>query len=359
MKFFPDDNVWYQPINHLPVDQHSDKWLANIGRNANLHPDFGSGKYEGKEMGIPLNIYATRADVPAWKEFTFLYADQSDHVLYPFGKIEEGTDQHLCVLIQDEGIIYELFLCDWDAGKAGSGAVFRNNNERRPWGWTSADAAGLPIIPGLVRYDEVAAGYINHAIRFTLEKTWGVDLNKMASHWTSGKNGELMVPTPEGAMRPGMGARFRLKADFDISGFHPFLHPILIAMKTFGLALADNGSNMFFSGVPDERWDNNILGQLKRIKAASFEAVDATGQGLTKESYAVVGAVSVQDPVTAPVPAPKPKTVKEDLVIDQETVEIKMQSKDLMKIIDSYIDLREKVNVMAKQIDELFKRYMV
>jgi hypothetical protein len=335
MRFFPDDNAWYQEIDHLPVNEHSEKWVANIGRNANLHADFASGKWEGKEIGIPLNVYKTRADVPAWKEFSFWYAGESDHVLYPFGKVEEGSDRHLIVWIEDEGLIFEVFDCDWGAGKAGSGAVFRNNNERRKWGDTSADAAGLCVIAGLVRYEEVLAGYVDHAIRFTVEKTWGVDLGLMASHWTSGNNGELMAPTQDGAMQPGLGARFRLKADFDISSFHPFLHPILTAMKTFGIVLADNGSNWFISGVPDERWDNDILAQLKRIKGVSFEAVDCVPLGLTKESYAV-----------------KPQNV----VAEIKPRKVVPSSDDAT---DKILILSDKIELMARQIDDLHKRYMV
>jgi hypothetical protein len=361
MKMFPDDNVWNVPVNNLPVNKHSQAWVNNMGGNGNLHPDFACALDQGKRIGIPLTIYKKHADVKEWKLFKFLYSPESDHVSYPIGAIEDGSDRHLIVYIEDENKLYELFNTNWEAGTADSGAVFDGNtNARRPWGWTSADAAGLPVGAGLVCYDDVAAGFIGHAIRFTANKTYGVDESLTASHWTSGPDGRLMTPTPEGFMQPGLGARFRLKADFDISGFDPFLLPILVAMKVYGIILADNGSDWYISGCPDERWNDDILAQLKKIKGRDFEVVDCRPLGLTKESYAAVGIAAQNEQSELPINAGSAGGVGNEVNdASEDFIEIKISAKVVLQIIGSHFDMKAKVDKLSRQIDELYKRYMV
>ncbi|MEI8208611.1 MAG: hypothetical protein WCG16_05370 [Methylococcales bacterium] len=278
-ELFPSDNVWNTPIDKLPVHPYSNEWVANIGRGATIHPDFGS-KWDGNDIGIPYNIVKA-THIPK-HSITFLYNSESDIGPYPIGinpNIESGSDHHLIILDIDTCKLYELFDAsyqnDW---KASSGAIWDlKSNAMRPVGWTSADAAGLPILPGLIRYDEVASGVINHAIRFVVEKTdsyiWP------GSHLTKGKPNQL------NQFQPPLGARFRLKSSFDISGFDPNMQVILKAMKIYGLILADNGGNWFISGVPDERWDNDALAAVfKRLKGNEFDVVDESCLMVDSES---------------------------------------------------------------------------
>jgi hypothetical protein len=217
---------------------------------------------------------------------TFDYDDESDPGPYPIppdAPIEGGPDsdgdRHVLVLDRDNCVLYEM----WDSWPqpdgswhAGSGAVFDlDSYDLRPDGWTSADAAGLPILPGLVRYDEVAAGEIRHAIRFTARQTNGDYYVWPARHKASSLSGSQYPP---------MGQRFRLKDEFDISGFSPEVQVILQAMKTYGIILADNGSNWFISGVPDERWDNDVLRELKQVHGSDFEAVDVSSLTIDPDS---------------------------------------------------------------------------
>ncbi len=267
-ELFPRNNIWNTPIDKLPVHPYSNEWIGNIGRGTSIHADFGS-KWEGNDLGIPYNI--VKANHVHKYNINFLYSNESDIGPYPIdpnSSIEYGVDHHLITLDIDTCKLYELYDASYENGwKASSGAIWDlKSNAMRPPGWTSADAAGLAILPGLVRYDEVASGVINHALRFVVEKTdsyiWP------ASHLTKGK------PNQPSQYQPPLGARFRLKSSFDISGFDSNIQVILKAMKTYGLILADNGSNWFISGVPDERWNNDALSVFKHLKGNEFEAVD-------------------------------------------------------------------------------------
>jgi len=206
----------------------------------------------------------------------FLYDDESDPGPYPIppnppieGNPDGDGDRHILIVDQDNCLLYELYAAheESDGWYAGSGAIFDlHDYVLRPDGWTSADAAGLAILPGLVRYEEIAAGEIKHAIRFTVEQT------QRAYVWHARHYASSLT----GSQYPPMGQRFRLKASFDITGFSPEVQVILQAMKTYGLILADNGSNWFISGAPDERWDNDILRELRQVEGINFEAVDVS-----------------------------------------------------------------------------------
>jgi len=279
---FPADNVWNTPIDHLPVDSNSTAYISSIGANAGLHPDFGT-VWEGAPIGIPYNIVpGTQPKV----DITFDYSDESDPGPYPIppdAEIEGGDefsgDRHVLVLDEDNCILYETFYA-WPQPDgswwAGSGAVYDlHSNALRPSGWTSADAAGLPILPGLVRYDEVASGEITHALRFTVQRT------RKAFIWPARHYASSLTSTNY----PPMGQRFRLKAGFDISGFSPEVQVILRALKKYGMILADNGSNWYISGVPDSRWDDDTLvGELKLVKGSDFEAVDVSSLMVSPDS---------------------------------------------------------------------------
>jgi hypothetical protein len=271
---FPADNVWNVPVDALPIDPNSAAYVATIGANSYLHPDFGSGTWEGSPIGIPyVDVPGTQPRVAV----TFDYADESDPGPYPIpanAPIEGGPDsdgdRHVLVVDRDNCLLYELFYAFPQADgswHAGSGAVFDLNvNALRPAGWTSADAAGLPILPGLIHYDEVAEGEIRHAVRVTAPQT-RKEYVWPARHYASNLTG---------ARYPPMGQRFRLKADCDISGFSLEVQVILRALKKYGMILADNGAPWFISGVPDERWDNDVLHELRQVHGSDFEAVDVS-----------------------------------------------------------------------------------
>jgi hypothetical protein len=269
---FPSDHVWNVPVDTLPVDVNSAAYVDTIGCDTGLHPDFGSGTWQGSPIGIPfVTVPGTQPPVSV----AFDYDDESDPGPYPIppdapveGGPESTGDRHVLVLDRDSCVLYEMFYA-WPqpdgSWHAGSGAVFDlDSYQLRPETWTSADAAGLPILPGLVRYDEVASGEIGHAIRFTAEQT------RRAYVWPARHYASHLT----GAQYPPMGQRFRLKGSVDISGFSRDVQVILEAMKTYGIILADNGSNWFISGVPDERWDNDVLRELKQVHGSDFEAVD-------------------------------------------------------------------------------------
>jgi len=271
--------VWNARVDTLPVDPNSDLYIDTIGADDPVHPDFGSGDWppgSGAPIGIPY-VAVPGGQSPVEIVFTE-YGNESDPGPYPVATnapIEGGPnsdgDRHVLVVEQDGCILYELYHAypqadgSWEAG---SGAVFDLwSNALRPAGWTSADAAGLPILAGLVRYDEVAGGEIRHALRFTAPQTRREYLWP-ARHYASDLTG------PE---YPPMGQRFRLRADFDLSGFSPEVQVILQAMKRYGLILADNGSSWYISGAPDERWDNDMLvGELGQVQGSDFEAVDGS-----------------------------------------------------------------------------------
>lgn len=272
---FPADNIWNSPIDTLPVDPNSDAYLASIGLDTGLHPDFGSGLYDGQPFGIPF------VRVPASQpliEITFDVPEESDPGPYPIppdAPIEGGScadgDRHIIVIQEETCTLYELFYATPQPGgtwTASSGARFDlTANTLRPDTWTSADAAGLPILPGLVRYEEIEAGVIPHALRFTASLT-------QASYVWPARHKASDTTDPN---VPPMGQRFRLKADVDLSGFSPTNQIILTALKTYGMFLADNGSDWYLSGTPDDRWNNDDLHELQeRITGTNFEAVDTS-----------------------------------------------------------------------------------
>lgn len=282
---FPPDNIWDVSIDDLPVHPNSAAMIDTIGRDRNFHPDFGSGIWppeDGGPIGIPYVIVpGNQPKVP----ISFYYPDESDPGPYPIPPnppIEGGPnsdgDRHILVLDKDNCLLYEVYDAYPQADgswAAGSGAIYDlNSHALRPEGWTSADAAGLPILPGLVRYDEVMSGQINHAIRFTAPETRRAYVWP-ARHYASDLTGEQYPP---------MGQRFRLRADFDISGYAPEVQVILRAMQKYGIILADNGSPWYLSGVPDERWDNDILRQLRQLTGDDFEAVDVSSLMIDRNS---------------------------------------------------------------------------
>jgi hypothetical protein len=275
---FPADNIWNQRIDDLPVDAHSGAYIATIGASATLHADFGSGVWppgSNSPIGIPyVEVSSGQADVAI--HYT-AYGDESDPGPWPVpsnAPIEGGADstgdRHVIVLDRGDCMLYEMFDASRnadDSWSAASGAAYDlSSNALRPDGWTSADAAGLPIFPGLVTYDEVESGEITHAVRFTASQT------RNAHVWPARHD----ASSNTGSQYPPMGQRFRLKADFDISGYSPEIQVILTAMKRYGLILADNGASWFISGAPDARWDNDMLHEWDDIPGSAFEAVDVS-----------------------------------------------------------------------------------
>ena len=263
---FPATNVWNERVDGLPVATNSGTMITTIGTDEDLHPDFG--EYLG--YGIPINVVGTSTPRST---VGFDYDDESDHVSYPIPpgpRMEGGGDRHILMWDVDACRLYELFAAERVGGQwyAGSGATWDlESNALRPDGWTSADAAGLPVLPGLVRYEEVARGSIDHAIRFTAPQTRDAHLYPARHHAGDGN----------GTWLPPMGLRVRLKADFDIDGFGPQAQVILTAMKEYGMILADNGSPWFFSGSSDIRWDDDQLNDLKSLRGSDFEVVNTSG----------------------------------------------------------------------------------
>ena len=270
---FPASSPWNERVDTLPVAANSAQLIASIGLNAGLHADFGSGLWDGGPIGIPFDV-VSRATPRS--RVSFDYADESDRVRYPIPKavhVEGGPaatgDRHALLLDRDACRLYELYDLTRRAGSwhAGSGAVWNlRSNALRPAGWTSADAAGLPIFPGLARYDEVARGVIDHALRFTAPRTRRAYVYP-ARHFAS--------PSDDPALPP-MGLRVRLKASVDISGFPPQARVVLRALKTYGMILADNGSPWYVSGAPSPGWSNDDLHSLGRITGSMLEVVDTT-----------------------------------------------------------------------------------
>ena len=272
MRLLPDDSPWHRDISRDRVDPNSRKILTRIGLDKPLRADFGT-EYEGAPMGIQYVVVAgNQKKVPITFNEAGEESDPGPYPVPPNAPIEGGPkgtgDRHVLVLDRDNWVLYELFnaLPDGSGWKAGSGSIWDlKQNQVRPAGWTSADAAGLPILPGLVRHDEaVGKNAIEHALRFTLAKTRRAYVPP-ASHWASKAHDDDLAP---------MGMRVRLKADFDISGFAPEVQAILRALKTYGMILADNGSDNFISGAPDKRWNVDTLRQLMRVKTRDLEVVE-------------------------------------------------------------------------------------
>jgi hypothetical protein len=278
---FPADNPWNTDISSAPVDTNSSVLISSIGLSAGLHPDFGSGLYAGGPIGIPY-VVVTR-DQPSVSIQFVSYGDESDPGPYPVpinapieGQQADGSafggDRHVLVIDRDANRLYELanaYPQSNGTWQASCGAIFHlDSNNVRPTGqpgWTSADAAGLPIFPGLVRYEEAANGAIRHALRFTVSSTRRAYVPP-ATHWASSNTGPNLPP---------MGMRVRLKSSYVIpANFSAESKAILQALKTYGMFVADNGSNWFISGAPDPRWDNDALvSELGSVKGSNFEVV--------------------------------------------------------------------------------------
>lgn len=270
---FPADNYWNTDIRSLPLHPRSATWLSNMSPDRRLHPDFGPNYESGPDYGIPITVVGRdhrRVRV------RFDYADESDHVRYPFGRdtrIEGGRnsagDKHAIVVRKGTCRLYETWNTRVRNGRwrAGSGATWSlDSNRLRPDGWTSADAAGLPILPGLLRWKEVKAGHVGHAIRFTTNVTSRHHL------WPARHD----AGSTDSWNYPPMGARFRMKASFDASGYGPRARTVIAAMKAYGLVLADNGSPWYFTGERNRNWPPGLIAQLKQIPASAFEAVDTS-----------------------------------------------------------------------------------
>jgi hypothetical protein len=269
---FASDNLWNTDISSAPVDANSAAIINFIGPSIGLHPDFGSGQYQGSNIGIPY-VVVGGSQAEATINFS-AYGDESDPgpMPVPANAAIEGDpnpgngDRHVLVLDNNNCFLYELYSAypnsdgSWNAGSAAVWDLL--SNEQRPWTWTSADAAGLPIFPGLVRYDEVAAGQIQHALRFTLPDSKAA-FTPPASHWAATSSSS---PIP-------MGMRLRLKAGYDVSSFSPSVQVILTALKKYGMIMADNGSAMYLSGAPDSHWNNDDLHSLGQVTASAFEVV--------------------------------------------------------------------------------------
>ncbi len=268
---FPKTSPWNQRVDRLPVAANSDAIVASIGVDDHVHADFGSGLWEGGPIGIPITVVGRGQKR---SRVSFEYADESDRGPYPIPsnvKIEGGRqsdgDRHALIVDRDACRLYELFALYPTAGggwRAGSGAIWNlRSNRLRPAGWTSADAAGLPILPGLARYDEVARGTIDHALRFTVRRSRRAYVHP-ARHYASDSNDANLPP---------MGLRLRLKASYPTRGFPRQARVVLEALKRYGMLVADNGSDWYISGAPDPRWSNEQLHTLHRVPGSAFEVV--------------------------------------------------------------------------------------
>ena len=272
---FPPNNPWNQRVDSLPVASNSDTIIRSIGASGGLHPDFGSGLYDGAPIGIP---YTTVKRSQPRVRVSFDYSDESDKGPYPIPRnapIEGGRnsdgDRHVIVVDRGECKLYELYAAYPKNGgaswHAGSGAIWSlKSNKLRPAGWTSADAAGLPILPGLARWSDIQKGGIDHALRFTADRTRKAYIYP-ARHYASSLTDMSL---------PAMGQRLRLKARFDVSGFPPQARAVLTALKRYGMILADNGSSWYITGAPDRHWNNDDLHSLGRVKGSDFEVVDTS-----------------------------------------------------------------------------------
>jgi hypothetical protein len=301
---FPASSLWNTDISSAPIDPNSAALVNFIGPSVGLHPDFGSGEYNGSIIGIPYQVVDS-TESPVTINFT-AYGGESDPGPMPIplnapieGDPNPSGDQHVLILDNANCWLYELFSAQpsgssWNAGSA---AVWDlTANEQRPYTWTSADAAGLAIFPGLARYDEVAAGAINHALRFTLQNSIAA-FTPPASHWAATSTSANAAP---------MGMRLRLKASFDISSYSATNQVLLTAMKKYGLIMADNGSNMYVSGDPDSRWDNDDLHNLGGVTASDFDVIEMNP--IYTQANVPTGAAPVISSFTASSPSVSPGT---------------------------------------------------
>jgi hypothetical protein len=263
-RIFPANNIWNTRVDGLPVDPNSNAYIDLMGPDLPLHGDFGAS------AGIPYTVTGgrgVRADVVFTQ--TPAESDPGPYVIPESARVEDGSDGHVLVLDTERCRLYELFGAEKTGGRswnAKSGATFDlASNGLRPAGWTSADAAGLPILPGLIRYDEAVSGRIAHALRFTARVT------RKSYVWPARHRASYH----DSAKLPPMGQRFRLRSSFDASGFSPEARAIVAALQEYGMMLADNGGPWFVSGTPDTRWTSRLHEELQRISGADFEAVDA------------------------------------------------------------------------------------
>ena len=280
------DDIWNTPVDQLPVHERSSQYVSSIGSSAQMHPDFGSGVWPpGSNSPIGIPYIEVPAGTPAVDIIYTAYGGESDPGPFPIpgnapieGGPDSSGDRHVIVVDRYRCELFELFSAHPGPGaswRAASGARYElDSSDLRTDGWTSADAAGLPIFPGLVRYDEVASGHIGHAIRFTAPETQSAHVWP-ARHDASSSSSLALPP---------MGQRFRMKASFDISGYSPQVQVILRAFKEYGIILADNGSSWYISGAPDPRWDNDVLRELKEIPGSAFEAVDVSSLMIDPDS---------------------------------------------------------------------------
>lgn len=268
---FPETNVWNKPVGTLPLRSNSRKIVRSIGPRLALHADFGSGLREGAPIGIPITVVDSSQPTSS---VDFQYDDESDAGPYPIPngvEIEGGYgsdgDRHALIVDSDSCTLYELFALYPTPWSAGSGAIWSlTSNALRPRGWTSADAAGLPILPGLVRYEEVAAGHIDHAIRFTVSRSKR-DYVYPARHFASSLTSKSLPP---------MGLRLRLRANYPVAGFPYQARVVLKALKRYGMIVADNGTSWYLTGAPHDGWDNDQLHTLGKIRGSDFRVVDTS-----------------------------------------------------------------------------------
>jgi hypothetical protein len=281
---FPADNWWHADVSQLPVHARSAAWLSHMSTDVDLHPDFGPSYGDGPNYGIPITVVGKKHKRV---KVSFDYSSESDHVRYPLGRdtrIEGGHgsdgDRHAIAVDKSTCKLYETFATSKRKGRwhAGSGAVWSlRKNKLRPDGWTSADAAGLPILPGLLRWNEVKKNRIDHAIRFTVPET-------SRSHVWPARHDAGSTFSPD---YPPMGARFRLAASYDASGLSAYAQNVVAAMKTYGLVLADNGSAWYFQGEQNAAWPDKLIEDLKTIPASAFVAVDTSSLMVSPNSAQV------------------------------------------------------------------------
>jgi hypothetical protein len=268
-RVFPKSNPWNRRVDHLPVAANSAAIIGSIGVSRGLHADFGSGLWQGSPIGIPFDVVTGRTPR---SRVSFEYGDESDHVRYPIPKrvhVEGGSDHHAMLLDRSACRLYELGGLARSNGRwhAWAGATWSlRSNRVRPAGWTSADAAGLPIFPGLARYDEVRRGVIDHALRFTVERTRRAYVYP-ARHYASN------LTDPD---LPAMGLRVRLKSSFDVRPFPRQSRIVLLALKHYGMLVADNGSDWYITGAPNPGWSNEQLHTLGQVKGSDFQVVDTS-----------------------------------------------------------------------------------